>query len=129
VEILKVQDVLLLHNMAVDASGGSHGLRDLGLLESAVERVNATYGGEDLYLTLFLKAGALMHSLLRNHAFVDGNKRTSVFSAMTFLELNGYVFTIEQDELVKFALRVENDRLPVEEIASWLEEHSQKRAR
>ncbi|MBI2018878.1 type II toxin-antitoxin system death-on-curing family toxin [Candidatus Daviesbacteria bacterium] len=135
---LSVKDVLLLHNMAVDESGGSHGLRDLGLLESAVARPQASFGGEDLYPDIFLKTGALIHVLLRNHPFVDGNKRTSMFSAMTFLELNGYLFNARQKEVVKFALKVENrrglfshklenEKLSVEKIAKWLKEHAKKK--
>ena len=123
---LSAKDVLLLHNMAVDESGGSHGLRDLGLLESAVARPEASFGGEDLYQDIFLKAAALIHSLLRNHPFVDGNKRTSMFSAMTFLELNGYWFESKQKEVVNFALKVENEKLSVEEIAKWLKLHVKK---
>lgn len=124
---LTVKDVLLLHNIAIDESGGSHGLRDLGLLESAIARPEATFGGIDLYPNLFLKAGALLHSLLRNHPFVDGNKRTSMYSGMTFLELNGYVFEAEQKEIVDFALKIENQRLTVEEIAEWLKLHTKKK--
>jgi len=124
VKYLSTQDVLLLHNMAVNASGGSHGLRDFGLLDSAVTRPQASFDGKDLYPTIFLKAGALLHSLLRNHPFVDGNKRTAMFSGMTFLELNGYTFVAEQDEIVLYALRIENENLSVEEIALWLEEHT-----
>ena len=112
--------------MAVDESGGSHGLRDLGLLESAVERPRASFGGQDSYPTIFDKAAALIHSLLRNHAFVDGNKRTSMFSVMTFLELNGYKFEARQKEVVVYALRIENDKLSVEEISKWLKEHVKK---
>lgn len=123
---LTVKDVLLLHNLAIDASGGSHGLRDLGLLESAVARPKASFGGEDLYPTIFLKAGALVHSLLRNHPFIDGNKRTSMYSAMTFLELNGYKFIAKQKEVVDFALKVENEKLPVEEIAAWLKNYAER---
>lgn len=123
---LSVKDVLLLHNMAVDEAGGSHGLRDLGLLESAVERCKVTFGGEELYPDIFLKTGALIHGLLRNHAFVDGNKRTSMFSAMTLLELNGYKFDARQKEVVIFALKVENEKLSVEEISEWLKEHAKK---
>lgn len=123
---LAVKDVLLLHNLAIDESGGSHGLRDLGLLESAVARPQASFGGEDLYPTIFIKAGALVHSLLRNHPFVDGNKRTSMYSAMTFLELNGYRFIAKQKEVVDFALKVENERLSVGEISAWLKGHVRK---
>lgn len=112
--------------MAVDETGGSHGLRDLGLLESAVARPQSSFAGEDLYPDIFLKAGALIHGLLRNHAFVDGNKRTSMFSCMTFLELNDYLFDAKQKEVVVFALKVENEKLSVEEIAKWLKEHTKK---
>lgn len=124
---LTVKDVLLLHNLVIDESGGSHGLRDLGLLESAVARPQASFGGEDLYTTIFIKAGALVHSLLRNHPFVYGNKRTSMFSTMTFLELNGYKFMARQKEVVDFALKVENEKLSVEEISKWLRGHVKKR--
>lgn len=123
---LSVKDILLLHNMAVDESGGSHGLRDLGILESAVARPQSSFGGQDLYPDIFLKAAALVHGLLRNHPFVDGNKRTSMYSAMTFLELNGYKFDARQKEVVNFALKVENEKVEVEQIAKWLKEHSKK---
>lgn len=123
---LTPKDVLLLHDLAIEAAGGSHGLRDVGLLESAVARPQSSFGGEDLYPTIFLKAGALVHSLLRNHPFVDGNKRTSMYAAMTFLELNGYQFLAEQKEIVEFALKIENTRLSVEDIATWLKEHTKK---
>lgn len=126
IKYLSVKDILLLHNMAIDASGGSHGLRDLGLLESAVARPRATFGGIDLYQTIFIKAGALVHSLLRNHPFVDGNKRTSMFSAMTFLELNKYKFSASQKEVVDFALEIENKKPSVEEIAIWFKNHTKK---
>lgn len=125
-KLLQVKDILLLHNMAIDATGGSHGLRDLGLLESAAGRMVASYDGEDLYPTLFLKAGALLHSLLMNHPFVDGNKRTAMYSGMTFIELNEYKMTAKQDEIVNFALKIEKDKLDVERIASWLKEHTER---
>ncbi len=123
---LTVQDVLLLHSLAIDKYGGSHGLRDFGLLESAVMRPQATYGGEDLYPTVFLKGAALVHSLLLNHQFVDGNKRTAMFSVMTFMELNGYVFKAEQKEIVETALWIENQKPEIEEIADWLKKHVKK---
>lgn len=123
---LTVKDVLLLHDIAINKFGGSHGLRDLGLLESAVARPESSFGGEDLYPTIFLKAGALVHSLLMNHQFVDGNKRTAMFSVMTFLELNGYKFVAGQAEVVETALWIENKKPTIEEISKWLEKHSKK---
>lgn len=126
VKYLEVKDVLLLHSLAIENAGGSEGLRDLGLLESAVFRPQASYGGEDLYPTIIVKAASLLHSLLRNHAFVDGNKRTSMYAAMTFLELNGYIFVAEQMEVVEFAVAIENKKLSIEEIADWLTSHTKK---
>ena len=123
---LKVADVLLLHNFAIDEFGGSHGLRDLGLLESAVMRPQATFDGVDLYPTIYEKAAALVHSLLMNHQFVDGNKRTAMFSVMTFLELNGYIFQAEQKEVVDYALYIENSQPEIEEIAAWLTKHTKQ---
>ncbi len=124
---LTTEDVLLLHHLSIEKSGGSHGLRDAGLLDAAVHRPQATFDGDDLYQTLFDKAGALCHSLIKNHAFVDGNKRTSLLSAMTFLELNGNVFTCSQEELVEFGLKIDNENVSPEDIASWLRSHSTRR--
>src|SRR3989344_1085151 len=121
---LTVQDVLLLHSLAIDNFGGSHGLRDLGLLESAVMRPQATFDGEELYPTIFLKSAALVHSLLLNHQFVDGNKRTAMFSVMTFMELNGYKITANQTEIVNCAMWIENKKPEIEEIAEWTKKNT-----
>lgn len=106
--------------------GGSLGVRDLGLIESAVERPKATFDGVDLYPDIFTKAAALMHSLLKNHAFVDGNKRTAYSSCGIFLKLNGYKLENMHNESLEFAMNVENNSLKLEEIAKWLERHSKK---
>lgn len=124
---LTVKDVLLLHELAVEKFGGSHGLRDYGLLESTVMRPQSSFGGKDLYPTLFLKAAALVHSLLLNHQFVDGNKRTAIFSVMTFMELNGYEFVAKQKEVVATAIWIENQKPEIEEIATWLKKNTKKR--
>lgn len=123
---LTVQDILLLHNFAIDEFGGSHGLRDFGLLESAVGRPQATFGGEDLYPTIFLKGAALVHSLLLNHQFVDGNKRTAMFSVMTFMESNEYKMIATQKEVVECALWIENQKPEIEEISTWLNKNTKK---
>lgn len=101
-------------------------MRDLGLLESAVARPHSSFAGKDLYPNIFSKAGALIHGLLRNHAFVDGNKRTAMYCGMTFLELNGYKFTAKQKEVVDFALKAENEKLSVDQISNWLKTHTAK---
>jgi len=123
---LSVKDILLLHELQIEKFGGSHGLRDLGLLESAVARPESSFDGEDLYPDIFLKGAALVQSLLMNHQFVDGNKRTAMFSVMTFLELNGYEFVANQKDIVETALWIENKKPTIEEISMWLEKHTKK---
>lgn len=128
IKYLTTEDVLLLHHLSIEKSGGSHGLRDVALLDAAVHRPQATFAGDDLYPTLFDKAGALCHSLIKNHAFVDGNKRTSLLSAMTMLELNGYQFNCGQNELVAFGLKIDNENIGAEKIAEWIKVHVVKRS-
>ncbi len=106
--------------------GGSNGIRDLGLIESAVERPKATFDDIDLYPDIFIKAAALMHSLLKNHAFVDGNKRTAYSSCGVFLKLNGYKLKNMHKASLEFAMNVENNSLQLEEISNWLKENSEK---
>jgi death-on-curing protein len=99
---LTPQEVLFIHARLVVTTGGEHGIRDLGLLESAVARPQATFDGADLYPDLFLKTAALMESLSQNHPFVDGNKRTAITAAAMFLQLNGYVLQTTNEELEPF---------------------------
>ena len=124
---LTLEQILIIHEDQLERYGGSFGLRDLPLLESAIFRPQSSFGGEDLYVTIFDKAAAMMHSLLKNHAFVDGNKRTATVSTIMLLELNRYKLAVNQKELVEFAMHVENEALSLDEIASWLQKHSKKR--
>lgn len=120
---LTPQQVLYIHNQVVKRTGGSQGVRDVGLVEAAVFRPQASFGREDLYPMVFLKAVALLQSLLMNHPFVEGNKRTALSSAGIFLKMNGYHLINAKKEEVKFAVQVDNEHLSIEAIASWLEEH------
>lgn len=106
--------------------GGSSGIRELSLLESAVGRPQSTFDGQDLYESLFHKAASLLQSLLKNHPFVDGNKRTALTSAGMFLNINGYKLLNFHEEEENFAIKVNNEKLTVEEIAKWLQGHSQE---
>lgn len=123
---LTTTQVLFIHDRAVKRFGGSHGVRDLGLVESAVARPQATFGGKYLYHSMFDKAAALLQSLLKNHPFVDGNKRTALASSALFLWKNGYKLTNVHKEEVEFAVRVDNGNLTVDQISKWLKEHSAK---
>ncbi len=123
VRYLTPNDVIQIHFEIVEATGGSQGLRDPGLLESAAVRPQSTFGGEDLYPTLALKAASLVHSLLLNHMFVDGNKRTAITSMIEFLILNKKKFNATNREFVDFGLWVENKKPTIEEIVTWIEKH------
>lgn len=123
---LSLEQILLIHEDQISSYGGSHGLRDIALLESAVYRSHATFGGIDLYPSIYEKTGALVHSLLLNHPFVDGNKRTAMASMLVFLEINGYLFFVTQKELVKTALSIENKKWNIEKISLWLKKHAKK---
>ena len=98
-------------------------MRDVGLLESAVARPQATFDGDDLYPDLYSKAAALMDSLIRNHPFVDGNKRVGITAAGIFLVRNGLSLTAANEEVEQFTLRVAQGIVPVEQIAAWFAQH------
>ena len=118
---LTAQQVLFLHARLVTETGGSHGVRDINLLLSAMGRPQASFDDQDLYPDLFTKAAALMDSLIRNHPFVDGNKRTGISAAGLFLRINGYRLYLSNIELEKFTIEVAQSKYPVEEIAVWLQ--------
>jgi death on curing protein len=122
---LTVEQVLFIHARIIQETGGSHGIHNLGLLESAVMRPKATFEGKELYSDVVTKAAALMHSLIRNHPFVDGNKRTGIAAAGLLLEQNGVRLTAANPDLVAITLSVAASPLDIESIAAWLEANSQ----
>ena len=124
-EYLTVAEALLLHARLIQRTGGSGGVRDVGLLESALSRPQATFGGQELYPDLWGKAAALMQSLIQNHPFVDGNKRTALAATGIFLELNGHTLTAGNEEALEFTRQVTRGRITLQEMAGWLEAHSQ----
>lgn len=123
-EYLTVEEVYLLHERLIQLTGGSSGLRDPGLLESAVSRLRASFDGEELYPDLWTKAAALMQSLIKNHPFVDGNKRTAVTATAIFLDLNHHRLTASNEEVLRFAVQMAAEQAELEEIAAWLQAQS-----
>jgi death-on-curing protein len=121
---LTLPQILFLHARLIVETGGSHGLRDLSLLEAASARPQATFEGEDLYPDLFHKAAALMDSLVNNHPFVDGNKRTGIAAAGLFLRQNGYRLAATNADVETFTLRIASSRVEIADIAAWLQRHS-----
>ncbi len=117
---LSPQQVLFIHARLITVTGGEHDVRDMELFQSAVARPQATFDGSDLYPTLPDKAAALMHSLLFNHPFIDGNERTAVVAAALFLQRNGQALTLNSAELEQFTSLALRDRLSPAGIAAWL---------
>lgn len=122
---LTPEQILFLHSRLISETGGGQGIRDLGLLVSAAERPKASFEGSELYPDIFTKAAAMMHSLIPNHPFVDGYKRTGIAGASIFMQLNGFRLTATNPELESFTLSVAKGEQDVPEIATWLEQHSE----
>lgn len=121
---LTIEQVTFLHEYIIRRAGGKQGIRDFALLHSALERCKATFAGEDLYPTTLEKASALLHSLVMNHAFMDGNKRTAYAVMVRFLDINGFQTYASQQEIIDFCLAVDNEGWKVPEILEWLERHT-----
>ena len=123
---LSPQQILFIHDQAVKRTGGPLGIRDVGILESAVYRPQTTFDGKDLYKTVFDKAASLLQSLIKNHPFIDGNKRTALASAGLFLKINGFYLINKHDEEVEFVIKTENQTLTLDQISKWLKTHSKE---
>ena len=118
------KQVIYLYEQIIRVSGGSLGLRDEGMLESAVYRPQASFGGQDLYPDLFSKAEAMGHSIIGNHPFVDGNKRVGFEAMRLMLRLNGYDVRTAEESKYEFVVKIAEGRLTEQAIADWLKQHS-----
>ena len=118
-----VEKVKRLHQLMAQATGGSVGVRDEGLLDSASESAFATFGGEELYPSKEEKAAKICFSLVSNHAFVDGNKRIGVYVMLSFLELNGIRIEASDADVIRLGLSVADGSMKYEEILEWIKNH------
>lgn len=120
---LALAEVLALHRQVIQQTGGSGGVRDLGGVESAVAQPLASFGGQDLYPSLTEKAAALAYSLVKNHPFLDGNKRVAHAAMETFLVLNGHELECGTDEQEAFWLALAAGERSRSELVAWLGAH------
>ena len=120
---LTKQQVILLHRDVIAQSGGSPEIRDEGLLESALNAPFQTFAGMELYPTIIDKAAHLGYSLIKNHAFVDGNKRIGTHVMLAFLMLNGIDVDYEDEELIQLILGVAAGKISSEQLLAWLQAH------
>lgn len=117
------EKVLLLHKLMNEATGGSIGVRDEGLLDSALESVFAGFGDMEFYPTKEEKGARLGFALISNHAFVDGNKRIGVYIMLSFLEMNGIRLKCTDEELIEVGLSVAEGKMGYPEILEWVITH------
>jgi death-on-curing protein len=123
---LEAEEVLRLHSDVIEYSGGSHGLRDTHLFASIIEKAKGAFGGQELYVGVFMKAAVYAEAFAQYHVFVDGNKRTAFVTAVRFLETNGYEFIASNDDVVATMLEIATKRMKLPAIAAWLEKNCKK---
>ena len=117
---LSQEKVLVLHELITEETGGDPSVRDMALLDSALESAYATFGGEELYPTREEKGARLAFSLIANHAFVDGNKRIGMFILLVFLEVNGIRLLPSNEEVARVGLAVAAGEMKYEELLKWI---------
>jgi death on curing protein len=123
--MILLTDILDIHEKSLKDYGGGSGVRDLGLLESAIARPFQTFGGEDLYPDVITKAAALGESLIINHPFVDGNKRTGIIAILTLLIESRYRVICSENDLYNFTIKISTGEIKFDEIVQWLKINTQ----
>ena len=123
---LDIAEVMIIHDRMLKIGGGRIGVADFRLIHSAIARPQSTFDGKSLYPSIWLKAASLIHSLIKNHPFNDGNKRTGFFTTMRFLKINNYYITASNKEIIAFSLEIDTKNLNLNQIAEWFKEHSHK---
>jgi death-on-curing protein len=121
---LTLDEVLSLHAEQIRLFGGSSGIRDVGLLQSAMGSVEATFDGTFLHETIFAMAAAYLHGICRNHPFIDGNKRTALGAALTFLEMNNVEVDADEDAFYDLVMGVAEGRVSKASVTVFLEDHA-----
>lgn len=123
--MILIEDILDLHWKSIEKYGGAHGVRDFYLLESAIARPMQTFDGIDLYPTVFEKSAALGESLIKNHPFIDGNKRIGFLTMVALLESNGYILIANQVDAYDFVIEIATGNAGFNEIVLWLQVNTQ----
>ncbi len=117
------EKVLLLQQLVIESSGGSAGVRDFGLLDSAIESAYQTFDGVELYPTKEEKGARLGYNLVSNHAFIDGNKRIGLLVMLSFLAINGINLKYTDEDLVLIGFSLADGKMTYEELLNWIKEH------
>lgn len=115
---MTVENAIGIHGEEINVSGGLHGIRDIGLLESAILSAEQTFGGELLYKTPQEVASVYFHHIIKNHPFVDGNKRTGLAVYISFMRNNGYICNCDDDELYNMTVSVADNSLSFNDVVN-----------
>ncbi|MEO6453211.1 MAG: type II toxin-antitoxin system death-on-curing family toxin [Ginsengibacter sp.] len=124
--ILK-SEILKLHELSIQRYGGSYGVRDEGLLESAIARPFQTFGGEELYPSTLEKAAAIAESIIINHPFVDGNKRTGFLAMLAILQMGEMHLSASEENAYNFTISVSTGEIKFDQIVEWLKVNTEIR--
>lgn len=117
------EKILLLHKLMIAETGGSAGVRDMDMLDSAIESAFATFDGKDFYPSKEEKAAAIGYGLISDHAFIDGNKRIGMYIMLTFLEVNGITLSLSDDDIVSAGLSVASGKMDRNDLLKWITDH------
>ncbi len=120
---ISLEKVLLLHQLIAEETGGDPNVRDLNLLDIALNSAFQTFDGKELYPTKQEKAARIGYSLISNHAFVDGNKRIGMYVLLTFLEINGILMELTDAEITRVGLALADGSMQYEDLLSWIRDH------
>lgn len=120
---LTKEQVLMLHDRLIEVTGGSKGIRDEGMLDSALANPFQSFGGEELYPSIQAKAAQLCYGLVKNHAMLDGNKRLGTHVMLVFLALNGYELAYRQKELSDTILALAAGEIQADDLLQWIIRH------
>ena len=120
-----LDEVLQLHNKSILDYGGSNGIIDINLLESAIARPYQSFGDVEFYPSPFEKAAALIESIVKNHPFIDGNKRTGFLACYSLLYRSKFQINADQEQAYQFVIDIASSKISFEDIVYWLRKHTQ----
>jgi death-on-curing protein len=124
--MISLKQALRIHAIAIENFGGANGVRDLNGLESALARPFQTFGGTDLYTSIFEKAAAIGESIIMNHPFVDGNKRTGFLLMEALLRFGGYTIKVDDTIVYNFVIDISTGSISFEEVVRWLQQNTKE---
>ena len=120
---ISLEELLVFHRKIIEKTGGSKGIRDLNLIESALNRAFVTFESKDLYKDIIDKIAAITYGLIKNHGFVDGNKRIGIAVMLFLLKLNELKIRYSQKELIKLGLGIADGLITEENLRNWIRHH------